>query len=109
MRSRRRPSVPKTTTPARWRAAWLPTKQLPSDDLIRDRNPLFLQAINIIEPIARIRQDLVERGWLLPSHNGKDRDGGGMADAISDDTPQLDDLAGAIPEDVISREEASGG
>ena len=58
---------------------------------------------------ARVRQDLVNRGLLRPSHNGKDRDGGGKADALSDDTPQLDDLAIAIPEDVISREEAAGG
>jgi len=58
---------------------------------------------------ARVRQDLVERGLFRPSHNGKDRDGGGKADALSDDTPQLDDLAIAIPEDVVSREEAAGG
>ena len=41
----------------------------------------------------RARQDLVQRGLLRPSHNGKDRDGGGKADAVSDDIPQLDDLA----------------
>jgi hypothetical protein len=52
---------------------------------------------------ARVRQDLVGRGLPRPSHNGKDRDGGGKADAISDDTPQLDDLAAAIPEDVVSK------
>ena len=58
---------------------------------------------------ARVRQDLVARGLLRPSHNGKDRDGGGRADAVLDDTPQLDELAIAIPEDVISREEAASG
>ena len=58
---------------------------------------------------ARVRQDLVERGLLRPSHNGKDRDGGGKADTVSDDTPQMDDVAAAIPEDVLSREEAAGG
>ena len=58
---------------------------------------------------ARVRQNLVDRGLLRPSHNGKDGDGGGRADAVSDDTPQLDDLAIAIPEDVISREEAACG
>ena len=58
---------------------------------------------------ARVRQDLVERGLFRPSHNGKDRDGGGKADAVTDDTPLLDDLAIAIPEDVISKEEATNG
>jgi hypothetical protein len=58
---------------------------------------------------ARVRQDLVARGLLCPSHNGKDRDGGGRADAVLDDTPQLDDLVAAIPEDVITMEEAAGG
>jgi hypothetical protein len=58
---------------------------------------------------ARVRQNLVNRGLLRPSHNGKDQDGGGKADALSDDTPQLDDLAIAIPEDVVSREQAAGG
>lgn len=58
---------------------------------------------------ARVRQDLVTRGLLRPSHNGKDQDGGGKADAISDNNPQIEDLSIAIPEDVISREEAAGG
>lgn len=53
---------------------------------------------------ARVRQDLVERGLLRPSHNGKDRDGGRLADSVSDDSALLDDLAVAIPEDVVPTE-----
>lgn len=58
---------------------------------------------------ARIRQDLVERGMLRPSHKGKDRDGGRLADAVSDDSSLLDDLAVAIPEDVVPQERTPDG
>ena len=53
----------------------------------------------------RVRQDLVERGLLRASHKGKDRDGGGLADTVSDETALLDDLTVAIPEDVVPQEE----
>ena len=58
---------------------------------------------------ARVRQDLVERGLLLPSHKVKDRDGGRLADAVSDDSALLDDLAIAIPEDVVPQEKTPDG
>ena len=49
----------------------------------------------------RIRRDLVARGLLRPSHHGKDRDGGGLADTFSDQAAILDYLSIAIPEDVL--------
>jgi hypothetical protein len=58
---------------------------------------------------ARVRQDLVERGLLRASHKGKDRDGGRLADAVSDDSALLDDLAVAIPEDVVPQEKTPDG
>ena len=58
---------------------------------------------------ARVRQDLVERGVLRPSHKGKDREGGRLADTVLDDPEVLDDLAIAIPEDVISKDGQSDG
>jgi hypothetical protein len=58
---------------------------------------------------ARVRQDLVERGLLRPSHKRKDRDGGRLADAVSDDSALLDDLAVAIPEDVVPQERTTDG
>ena len=53
---------------------------------------------------ARVRQDLVARGLIRPSHKGKDNDGGRMLDAVLDDTALLDDVTAAIPEDVASKE-----
>jgi hypothetical protein len=58
---------------------------------------------------ARVRQDLVARGLLRPSHNAKDRDGGGMTDAVSDDASLLDDLTVAIPEDMLPQGKALDG
>jgi hypothetical protein len=49
----------------------------------------------------RIRQDLVARGLLRPSHKTKDHDGGGLADAVSSEAALLDDLTVAIPEDIL--------
>ena len=58
---------------------------------------------------ARVRQDLVERGVLRPSHKGKDREGGRMADTAIDDSTLLEDLTIAIPEDVVSKDGQSDG
>jgi hypothetical protein len=49
----------------------------------------------------RIRQDLVARGLLRPSHKAKDGDGAGLADTVSGESALQDDLAGAIPEDLL--------
>jgi len=52
----------------------------------------------------RVRNDLVQRGLLRPSHKDQDLGGGGVVDAISDDGGLLEFLTTAIPEDVLPDE-----